>query len=305
MKILPPVIVAAFFLLAFPLVSFSSAEERGIFLSEAVQLRLADAFLAEGEYYRAITEYKKFRILFPGSPQGDRALFRTGIAYYLGEEYEAASRSFETLASTCPNSGYVEAALYFGGLNRWKQKDYAGAAELFDGLIRKGASSAYAPRALVARSLLDLDRGDADAAAEDLERFLSIFPGHPDEARVREALPLVRQYEKLPQKSELLAGILAAILPGSGYVYAGHYGDGLTAFLLNGLFIAGTVTAVQSGWYAASGLSGGIGLPFYIGNIYGSMNAAKKYNNGIRREMRARIAASLDAVIDDRKIPDQ
>jgi len=300
-----PALLLTFFLLLCPLLSLSPAEERGIYLTEEVQLRLADAFLAEGEYYRAITEYKKFRILFPDSPRGDRALFRIGAAYYLGEEYEAAARSFDTLTKTYPQSGYADSSLYFGALCFWKKKEYGAADALFDTLVRERASSPYAPRALVAGSLLDLDRGDAAAAAGNLERFLADYPGHPGEARVREALPLVRGYEDLPQKSELLAGILSAILPGSGYVYAGQYGDGLTAFLLNGLFIAGTVTAVQNAWYPAAALTGGIGLPFYVGNIYGSANAAKKYNNRIRREMRARIAGSLDAVIDDRSFPEQ
>jgi TM2 domain-containing membrane protein YozV len=155
----------------------------------------------------------------------------------------------------------------------------------------------------VAKSLLELDRGDAVTARCDLERFLTVYPGHPGEARVREALPLLGEYENLPEKSELLAGILSAILPGSGYVYAGRYGDGLTAFLLNGLFIAGTVTAVQNGWYPAAGLTGGIGLPFYLGNIYGSANAARRWNIAVRREVRGRVAAALDPVIDARGIP--
>ena len=49
---------------------------------------MADVFMAEGEYYRAVTEYKKFLILFPDSEKADYALFKTGMAYYRGEEYE-------------------------------------------------------------------------------------------------------------------------------------------------------------------------------------------------------------------------
>jgi hypothetical protein len=39
---------------------------------------------------------------------------------------------------------------------------------------------------------------------------------------------------------------------------------------------------------------GGIGLPFYVGNIYGSANAATKWNIGVRKELREKIAVSLD-----------
>ncbi|HOI17779.1 MAG TPA: tetratricopeptide repeat protein [Geobacteraceae bacterium] len=297
--------IVSSFLFLFPLLSLSHGEESGIFITEEVQLRLGDAFLEEGEYYRAITEYKKFRILFPSSVKGDYALFRTGIAFYLGAEYADAVRSFGVLRESRPDSGYADASLFFEGLSRWRKKDYTGAAENFDLLIRRDAPSPFAPRAHAAKALLEVDRGDITAARGDLEGFLVAYPGHPGEARVREALPLLREYEDLPEKSELLAGILSAILPGSGYVYAGRYGDGLTAFLLNGLFIAGTVAAVHNEWYPAAGLSGGIGLPFYLGNIYGSANAAKRWNINVRRELRGRIAASLDPVIDPRGIPAQ
>jgi outer membrane protein assembly factor BamD (BamD/ComL family)/TM2 domain-containing membrane protein YozV len=295
--------ICAVFLLLSPFLSLSSAGESGLFITEEVQLRLGDAFLDEGEYYRAVTEYKKFRILFPDSPKGDYALFRTGIAYYLGEEFADAVRVFAALRESRPKSPYADPSLFFEGISCWKRKDYPRAAEAFELLVGQDSSSGYAPRALVAKSLLELDRGDAVTARNDLERFLAVCPGHPGEARVREALPLLREYEDLPEKSELLAGILSALLPGSGYVYAGRYGDGLTAFLLNALFIAGTVTAVHNEWYPAAGLTGGIGLPFYLGNIYGSANAVKKHNKGIRRDMRARIAACLDPVIDSRTVP--
>lgn len=296
-----PIVAAILFLL--PLLSLSFAGESGVFITEQVQLRLGDAFLSEGEYYRAITEYKKFRILFPASPKGDYALFRTGIAFYLGEEYADAARVFAALRDSHPDSGYSEPSLFFEGLSRWKKKDYSGAGDSFELLMQHNSASGYSARACVAKALLDIDRGDSAAARADLERFLAAYPGHPGESSVTEALPLLDEYDNLPEKSEVLAGIMSAVLPGSGYVYAGRYGDGFTAFLLNALFIAGTVTAVHNEWYPAAGLTGGIGLPFYFGNIYGSANAARRSNVAVRREMRGRIAASLEPVIDPKGIP--
>jgi hypothetical protein len=66
------------------------------------------------------------------------------------------------------------------------------------------------------------------------------------------------------------------------------------AFFINALFIAGTVTAVRMENYALAGIVGGVGLPFYIGNIYGSANAAKKWNIGVRRELRDQVFITLD-----------
>ena len=175
----------------------------------------------------------------------------------------------------------------------------SGAVNAFHDIIRS-ASSSYAPRALAAWSLLELERDDPSTAAFLLQRFIADFPGHQGIARIDEALSLLQQYQDLPRKSETLAGILSAILPGAGYVYVGRYGDGLTSFLVNALFVAGTVTAVNNDWIPAAGFSDGIGLPFYMGNIYGSANAAKKWNRTIRNKMRDRIIATLENIVDEK-----
>lgn len=295
--------ILAFLFLASPCLSQGSAGGQGIYITEEVQLRLGDVFFSEGEYYRAITEYKKFAILFPASDKAAYALFRTGLASYLGEEYADAARVFALLRGDYPGSEFSEPSLFFEGIARWKKKEYQDAALLFEQLAKGASASGFAPRASAAKAMLELDLDDVNGARAELERFLASFPGHGGESDARKALALLDEYEHLPRKSEILAGILSAILPGSGYVYAGRYGDGLTAFLLNGLFIAGTVMAVHNQWYPAAGLTGGIGLPFYLGNIYGSANAAARWNASVKREARSGIARRLDPIIDAKGVP--
>jgi hypothetical protein len=43
-----------------------------------------------------------------------------------------------------------------------------------------------------------------------------------------------------------------------------------------------------------AGIVGGIGLPFYVGNIYGSANAARKWNLGVKRELHNKVFLTLD-----------
>ena len=66
------------------------------------------------------------------------------------------------------------------------------------------------------------------------------------------------------------------------------------ALLVNGLFIAGTVVAIDQENYATAAVVGGIGLPFYLGNIYGAANAANKWNLSLHRDLRDRLAVTLD-----------
>jgi len=266
----------------FSLAVFSScletaAAEKGILLTEEIQLKIADVFLEEGEYYRAVTEYKKFLILFPDSERADYALFQTGRAYYDGGGCASSEQSFRSVREKYPGSPYALKAYYFEGLSEWKLDKPEQAKTLFEDLAEAFPDSEYAPLALAA-----LDREDIGAAKKGLEQFCLRYPAHPQMEKVREALLLFDHYEKLPRKSPFLAAVMSALLPGSGYFYAEHYSDGLTAFLINALFIAGSLTAVHQENYAGAGIAGGIGLPFYVGNIYGSANAAQKWNLSVR-----------------------
>jgi outer membrane protein assembly factor BamD (BamD/ComL family) len=269
------------------------AEEKAILLTDAVQLKVADAFMAEGEYYRAITEFKKYLILFPDSEKADYALFTIGMAYYKGEEYAAAARTFAALQEKHPESANAPQAGYLEGFSFWKLKNYEKARATFEALADTHPESEYAPRSLAASSLVALDADRSGISRDGLERFVRQYPDDPRVENVKEALALLDEYRDLPQKSPVLAGVMSAIIPGSGYMYAGHYGDGITAFLINGLFIAGTITGIHQENYAVGAIVGGIGLPFYFGNIYGSANAAKKWNLGVRDQLRQKIHVAL------------
>ncbi len=290
-KLFPVFVVFLFFLGPFPL---AYSAEKGIFITDEVQIKMADAFMEEGEYYRAITEYKKLLILFPDSEWGDYALFRVGIAYYKGEEYEPSVRSFSTLRDKYPESGYIPKGYYFEGLGYWKLKRFKEARTAFDTLSEDYPQSEHAPLALVAASLVGLEEENIPLSTDRLERLINRYPEYPGSTNAKEAIPLIHQYPKLPEKSKTLAAILSAIIPGSGYVYAGHLGDGITAFLINALWIAGVATGIHAQYYAVSGIVAGVGLPFYFGNIYGSANAAKKWNLSVKRDFRDRIYLTLE-----------
>ncbi len=271
-----------------------SAAETGIVITEEVQLRLADAFMAEGEYYRAVTEYKKFLFLFPDSEKADYALFRVGLAHYRGEEYETAAHTFATVRERYGGSRIAADSGYFEGLSLWKLGRFDRAETAFDGVVTTYPASEVAPLALLGKSLVSFDAKNNPGCRNELVRFLASYPKDPRADNVRETIALLDKNQPLPRKSPVLAGVLSAIVPGSGYMYAGRTGDGITALIVNGLFIAGTVVAIHQENYAVAAIVGGIGLPFYVGNIYGSANAATKWNIGVRKDLRGKIAVSLD-----------
>ena len=66
------------------------------------QLGFAHSLHAEGDYYRAIGEYKRFLYLYPDSPVADEARLGIGRAYVLGGQAEAAEEYLHSLEALSP-----------------------------------------------------------------------------------------------------------------------------------------------------------------------------------------------------------
>lgn len=268
-------------------------EPRTLVITDELQLGLAAAFMAEGEYYRAVTEYKKFLYFFPDSDKADFARLQIGLALYHGGECARAIESFAQVRQNYP-SEYFATAAFYEGVCRQRLKTPRTAADDFERVVAVDPAAPEAAEALAGLSLAALDREDWDGSRQALQRLVTGYPDLPKGVAAKEALPLVDAAESSPRKSPVAAGAMSAFLPGSGYAYAGRPRDGLMAFLVNGLFIAGTVVAVEDENYPAAVLLGGVGLPFYLGNIYGSADAARKWNLGIAQDLRRELALRLE-----------
>jgi len=271
----------------------SAWSQAAILISEEVQMGLGDGFMAEGEYYRAITEYKRFLMLFPGSQQAPKALFQIGMAYYQGEEYQDAARAFARVRQSYSAHYFVKAA-FQEGVSYAKLGRHDEAIAAFERAQAYDITHPNAADALLGQALETFDLGNLEDSRRELLRFLEQHAGDPRTEGVKESLAEIDRYQQRPRKSRRLAGAMSAVVPGSGQMYAGRYRDGLMALTVNGLFIAGTVLAVNDENYPLAVIVGGVGLPFYIGNIYGASNAANKYNLGLRKTTRNRLLLSLD-----------
>jgi TM2 domain-containing membrane protein YozV len=81
-----------------------------------------------------------------------------------------------------------------------------------------------------------------------------------------------------PYKSPALAGVLSAIIPGSGKMYVGEWGDGITAFLVSGLLAFLAYDNFKADHTTRAWIFTGLGAFFYAGNIYGSIASAQIFN---------------------------
>jgi len=86
---------------------------------------------------------------------------------------------------------------------------------------------------------------------------------------------------KLPRKSPLLAGLLSTAVPGAGKWYARERKDAVIGFVSISMMAYQAYRGFKKegqksiyGW-----ISAGLGAGFYLGNIYGSVKSAKRFNS--------------------------
>ncbi len=270
-----------------------SSAAQGIELTDDLQMVLGNAFMAEGDYYRAITEYKKLVILFPDSQRLPEALYEIGMAYYKGKDYASAVKSFAKVRQTYA-SNYFSSAAFYEGLSYEKLGMPDAAALAYERARLFDVKHPAAVNAHVGLILNATAQDDIPKTRSELINFQVNYPEDERSTEIQDSFSLLDTYEARSKKSPALAGALSTVLPGSGQMYAEHYKDGLMAFLVNGLFIAGTVAAIDDENYALAGIVGGIGLPFYLGNVYGATKAARKWNLSLTNQLRKDLTMTLN-----------
>lgn len=88
-----------------------------------------------------------------------------------------------------------------------------------------------------------------------------------------------------PDKNPTFAGIMSAVIPGSGKMYVGEWGDGIMALVTTGLFAFLAYDNFSAGHNTRAWIFTGLGVFFYAGNVYGSVAAAQIYNAKIAFEL--------------------
>ena len=100
-------------------------------------------------------------------------------------------------------------------------------------------------------------------------------------------LMISEKAERMKFKSPFIAAGLSAVVPGSGKFYTKNWTDGLISLM----FVATNAWQAYRG-FNADGVNSaygwiftGLSSSFYIGNIFGSVKAAKRYNKNKKNEI--------------------
>jgi len=232
---------------------------------------------ASGEYYRSITEARRYVFLFPKGPRTEESAKLIGDAYLMSHEWADANAAYDEFLTRFPASPLAGTATFYKAIALLKLGHTAEAERLFQ-LILSGPDREK--KGLAARwEILLLIRQNRFDEAEKLLKDQMLRPEIEKETDHIEEL--LKEKRGARYKSPETAGVLSAILPGSGQFYNERYQDGVYSFFLNALFIFGAYKAYDSDNHGLGVILTLFELGWYTGGIYGAVGGAHKYNRQV------------------------
>jgi len=240
-------------------------------------LGFAQALQEEGEYYRAITEYKRTLLLVSSDSTRIRETAILGIAgaLFSGGEY---GRSAEWLLAKQKDLDSEAARaqglhLIYRGL-----LTHGDGARLLSVIHEVGDSTGQT----------SLYEGLALAQAGKWREARQCFEGLSGDDRYGPTAhaysAVARQGEGAAWKSPRKATALG-IIPGLGYFYAGHRQTALVSLIVNAVFAGATIQAFRTDQNVLGGFLSLFTVSWYVGNVYGSSHAARQYNQTLQDDL--------------------
>ena len=217
-----------------------------------------------------------FEQMSPEIRQTDSINHILGMAYYYRKELE---RSAYHLSKVSKNSVFYDKSIFFMALCHAHLGEYSNAEAILENYSAELTTTDFDELLAVNFAGLALLRRDFETFDRHAKGFR--FERHYYTNSQNQLLGVRETLSDHRRKSPVVAGMLSAIVPGAGKVYAGQLGEGVAAFLTVGSFAAITAENwVKNGlldWKTL--LFGTIGTVFYIGNIYGSVASVQFYRN--------------------------
>jgi TM2 domain-containing membrane protein YozV len=248
-------------------------------------LRFADHLFGDGDYYRAITEYRRYLWLSRGrGDEAPRAALAIGEALMRGEQWDAAGRQLDGVASRTTDLELRRTALFAAA--RAYLED--GRPELAKPRFRLLVADEEADGALKQHSRMLLAWGHFDAGELDKAReiFQSIATSDSQWAvQAKGVVDAIDQKGSLAMKDPLVAALLS-IIPGAGHMYLGQWGTGVTSLAWNTLFIVAAVSAWLTGDWGVAAVLTFAELGWYSGSMFGAIAGAFRHNRDVVRGWR-------------------
>ena len=262
-------------------------------ISDSGDVAYADALSKNGDYYRAISEYKRLSFYSTSDSLNTYYNYQIARAYYKSKKFK----------SSVQYSNILLAGNEVGEHYRYLANIYLGLSYME--LNRPSLASFHFKEAALYNSngFAKLGLGVMAAKTTRWMDAIKLFSEIEEESKntvikesAEQMLHLSKFGPNLPSKSPKRAAALSALIPGLGQVYTEHYYDGLQAFM----FVSAFAYATRSIYLYENNLKDHltftyISIPitaiFHFSNIIGAKNTAKYRTVKLRDDLYGRLRA--------------
>lgn len=227
--------------------------------------KFADHLFCEKDYLRALEQYQ----LLPDQLMNDSIDFKLMIGYSKINLYNESNRIFERINT---ESKLYPDCYLLSIKNKMLLKPE---------VLNYPVDNKFSESQLKSFSrLMMISELYSDKPITDEADFIDAFDKDDEQE-----LSFLYEYKfNPPYKSPVTAGIMSAIIPGSGKMYVGEWGDAITALVVTSLFAFLAYDNFKADHNTRAWIFTGLGAFFYAGNIYGSIASAQIFNARIEFE---------------------
>ncbi len=240
----------------------------------------ADALMRQGDYFRAISEYKRVLFYNRNDSIQNYCLAQIAKSYRKSFKYESAIRYSAGLLNRANISPALRRQSNLNlGLSYLENK----MPQLSLPYLQTAAAGYSTGFPLLCLGLAELEMKNLDKASTWFRDAGKIYGDSAFHVQILDISEALEKFKHQPRKSPFLASALSFFLPGSGQLYSGHAYDAFQAFLYTASFAFATysVYKYEHAFKEHLGLTYvGISITaiFHAANLIGA-NRTAKYRN--------------------------
>ena len=268
-----------------------SMEDHIEYFSKEKIIEYADYLFENDEYQMAINEYQRAYYISDNNREKLNLKMNIGKCYnYLGR-YDSSIDIYKSVINESSDNAVLAELRYQIGLIYFEKENYS----LSEKYLIENTTQIHKTELLEKNLLLISAIYILQNKSEEASSLLNNVPLINSNKSLR-LNKIINKLNLNKKKNPHLAGILSALIPGSGKIYSNNIGDAIYSFLsiIGTGYIAysemqnGTTDSVK---FLAFGI---LSCTFYLGNIYGSYLASHLYNEKMQDELLIKIKECIE-----------
>lgn len=258
-------------------------------ISFASDIKLAEHLIGLKDHEDAAFLLERYDPADLDRRQVDSLNFYKGLSYHLQVPSEKAAFYFDKIGL---QSAFYHRSKYFQAFDHLYLHQYDSSKVILLQVENRGDMKLEELRRLELAGIALLQR-DHSAFLDHTSKFTYAYPELAIEQK--NLLKYDLELQKVKKRSPVVAGLLSAVVPGSGKLYAGRRAEGAMTFfqlaLLGGMAYENyKVLGPKSPQFI---IFGGLFTVFYAGNIYGSAISVKIKREELFNEINSQVVVDL------------